>query len=145
MYFCINFGVLVVPGPPADIKVVVSSPQSLLVSWLPPFEPNGVITKYNLHKRSGDGKQDHITQTVSSQHTNFEVKSVQAMTEYQFWVTAFTKIGEGQSSRVVSQVASQRGLYLTKKFCCVSRPGDQADAPRLPKKLSKEDFRLINP
>lgn len=60
-----------------------------------------------------DGKQegDHAKQTVSSQHTNFEVKSVQPMTEYQFWVTASTRIGEGQSSRVVSQVVTQRGQY----------------------------------
>lgn len=103
-----------VPGPPADIKVVVSSPQALLVSWLPPFEPNGAITKYSVYKRTVDGKQegDHVKQIVSSQHTNFEIKAVQPMTEYQFWVTASTRIGEGQSSRVVSQVASQRGVWM---------------------------------
>lgn len=91
----------------------MSSPQSLLVSWLPPFEPNGAITKYNLYKRSTDGKQDtdHVKQTVSSQHTNYEVKGVQPLVEYQFWVTASTRIGEGQSSRVVSQVATQRGKF----------------------------------
>lgn len=106
-----------VPGAPADVKVVVSSPQSLLVSWLPPFEPNGIITKYNLYKRSMDGKQegDHVKQTVSSQHTNYEVKSIQTHTEYQFWVTASTRIGEGHSSRVVSQVATQRGKALSIK------------------------------
>ena len=41
----------IVPGSPADIKVVVSSPQALFISWLPPVEPNGVITKYNLYTR----------------------------------------------------------------------------------------------
>jgi len=35
-----------VPEAPADIKVVSSSSQSLYISWLPPNEPNGVITKY---------------------------------------------------------------------------------------------------
>lgn len=104
---------ILVPGPPADIKVVVSSAQSLLVSWLPPFEPNGIITKYSLYKRTNDDKQgkDSIRQTISSQHTNYEVKGVQALVEYQFWVTASTRIGEGQSSRVVSQVATQRSKY----------------------------------
>lgn len=43
--------VFTVPGSPADIKVVVSSPQALFISWLPPVEPNGVITKYNLYTR----------------------------------------------------------------------------------------------
>ncbi|XP_022918386.1 cell adhesion molecule Dscam2 isoform X1 [Onthophagus taurus] len=99
-----------VPGAPADIKVVVSSPQSLLVSWLPPHEPNGLITKYNLYKRSMDGRQeiDHAKQPISSQHTNYEAKGIQPNVEYQFWVTASTRIGEGQSSRVVTQVASNR-------------------------------------
>lgn len=42
---------LTAPGPPADIKVVVMSSSSLLVSWLPPLEPNGIVTKYNLYAR----------------------------------------------------------------------------------------------
>ncbi|KAJ8949300.1 hypothetical protein NQ318_006725 [Aromia moschata] len=104
-----------VPGAPADIKVAVSSPQSLKVSWLPPLEPNGVITKYNLYRRNMDGRQevDNAKQTISSQHTIFEVKGVQSHIEYQFWVTASTRIGEGQSSRVVSQVATPRGMSLS--------------------------------
>ncbi|XP_049818857.1 Down syndrome cell adhesion molecule-like protein Dscam2 isoform X3 [Aethina tumida] len=99
-----------VPGQPVDIKVVVSSPQSLKVSWLPPIDPNGIITKYNLYKRSMDGRKevDHGKQTISSQHFNFDVKGVQSHIEYQFWVTASTRIGEGQSSRVVTQIATTR-------------------------------------
>ncbi|CAG9838354.1 unnamed protein product [Diabrotica balteata] len=102
-----------VPGPPADLKVVVSSPQSLKVSWLKPVEPNGVLTKYNLYRRSMDGRTevDNARQTISSQNTIFEVKSVQSHIEYQFWVTASTRIGEGQSSKVVSQVATPRANH----------------------------------
>lgn len=94
--------------------MVVSSPQALLVSWLPPLEPNGAITKYNLYKRSMDGRQeiDHAKQTISSQQTSYETKGVQQHMEYQFWVTASTRIGEGQSSKVVSQVASSRGKSI---------------------------------
>ncbi|KAJ8927237.1 hypothetical protein NQ314_020327, partial [Rhamnusium bicolor] len=99
-----------VPGAPADIKVVVNSPQTIKVSWLPPLEPNGVIAKYNLYRRNMDGRQevDNAKQTISSQHTIFEVKGIQSHIEYQFWVTASTRIGEGQSSKVVSQIASPR-------------------------------------
>lgn len=42
---------IVAPGPPEDIKVFPTSQQSLLISWLPPAEPNGIITKYNLYTR----------------------------------------------------------------------------------------------
>lgn len=111
----------VVPGAPADIKAVVSSPQSLKVSWLPPLDPNGVITKYNLYRRNMDGRQevDNAKQTISSQHTIFEVKGIQSHIEYQFWVTASTRIGEGQSSKVVSQVATPRGKCWKQYSCAV--------------------------
>ncbi|XP_023703051.1 Down syndrome cell adhesion molecule-like protein Dscam2 isoform X3 [Cryptotermes secundus] len=98
------------PGSPADIKVVVSSPQSLLVSWLPPTEPNGIITKYNLYTRMVDGRDElnHGKRNVASQHTSFESKGLKQHVEYQFWVTASTRVGEGQSSRVVAQVPTIR-------------------------------------
>lgn len=108
--------VIIVPGPPLDIKAVVSSPQSMKVSWLPPLEPNGIITKFNLYRRSMDGRHeiDNAKQTISSQHTVFEVKGIQSHIEYQFWVTASTRIGEGQSSKVVSQLPTSRGkCYIT--------------------------------
>ncbi|KAK9752838.1 Immunoglobulin I-set domain [Popillia japonica] len=99
-----------VPGAPADIKVIIASPQSFIVSWIPPLEPNGIITRYSLYKRSMDGRQEieHAKQSISGQQTAYEAKGVQPGVEYQFWVTASTKVGEGQSSKVVTQVASTR-------------------------------------
>ncbi|XP_030757648.1 Down syndrome cell adhesion molecule-like protein Dscam2 isoform X3 [Sitophilus oryzae] len=99
-----------VPGSPADIKVVVATPQSLKVSWLAPLEPNGIVTKYNLYRRAPDGRQEaeNGRQIISSHNTVFEVKNVQQHLEYQFWVTASTRIGEGQSSKVVTQVITSR-------------------------------------
>lgn len=98
------------PEAPADIKVVVSSPQSLYVSWLPPKEPNGVITKYYLYTRAVNGREEinHDKRNLPSQQLHFEAKSLQAHTEYQFWVTASTRVGEGKSSRVASQTTTNR-------------------------------------
>lgn len=46
-----------VPGPPAGIKAVPSSPSSVVVSWLPPHKPNGVIRKYTIYCSSpGSGQ-----------------------------------------------------------------------------------------
>lgn len=39
---------LSVPGPPAGIKAVPSSASSVVVSWLPPAKPNGIIRKYTI-------------------------------------------------------------------------------------------------
>ncbi|KAK4877583.1 hypothetical protein RN001_010089 [Aquatica leii] len=130
-----------VPASPADIKVIVSSPQSLLVSWLPPLEPNGIITKYYLYKRSMDGRKevDHAKQTISGQQSSYEAKGLQSHIEYQFWITASTRMGEGQSSRVVSQVPTARvpariisfgGLIVRSWRSSVTLPCTSVGAPR---------------
>ncbi|XP_015430998.1 PREDICTED: Down syndrome cell adhesion molecule-like protein Dscam2 [Dufourea novaeangliae] len=99
-----------VPGSPADIKVVVSSPQALFISWLPPLEPNGHITKYNLYTRVVDGREElnHGKRQLPAESTYFEATDLQQHVEYQFWVTASTRVGEGQSSRVAAQVPTDR-------------------------------------
>ncbi|XP_025156472.1 Down syndrome cell adhesion molecule-like protein Dscam2 isoform X4 [Harpegnathos saltator] len=99
-----------VPGSPADIKVVVSSPQALFISWLPPLEPNGVITKYNLYTRVMDGREElnHGKKSLPSTSTYFEATDLQQHVEYQFWVTGSTRVGEGHSSKVAAQVPTNR-------------------------------------
>lgn len=100
----------IAPEAPSDIKVVVSSPQSMFVSWLPPNEPNGIITKYNLYTRVLNGREElnHEKRNLPSQQFTYEAKGLQAHIEYQYWVTASTRVGEGKSSRVVSAITSNR-------------------------------------
>lgn len=38
-----------VPSAPADIKAAVSTRNKILVSWLPPANPNGVLVGYTLY------------------------------------------------------------------------------------------------
>lgn len=89
---------------------MVSSPTALYVSWIPPSQPHGIITKYNVYVRTGNGRDDKNTdkKSIPSQQLQFEVKGLQAFTEYQFWVTAVTRVGEGKPSRIVTQVTSNR-------------------------------------
>lgn len=98
------------PEAPIDIKVAVSSPNSLYISWLPPNEPNGVITKYNLYTRQVNGREElnNDKRNLPSQNLHYEAKGLQPHMEYQFWVTASTRVGEGKSSRVASQITSNR-------------------------------------
>lgn len=110
-HFYIFFPLLTIaPETPADIKVVVSSPQSLYISWLPPTEPNGIITKYNLYTRVVNGREElnHEKRNLPSTQVYYEAKSLQAHIEYQFWVTASTRVGEGKSSRVATAITSNR-------------------------------------
>lgn len=98
------------PGSPADIKVVVSSPQALFISWLPPLEPNGIIIKYNLYTRIVDGREElnHGKRMLPATNTFFEASDLQQRVEYQFWVTGSTRVGEGQSSRVAAELPTNR-------------------------------------
>ncbi|KAH8379056.1 hypothetical protein KR009_002841 [Drosophila setifemur] len=99
-----------VPEAPADIKVVVSSSQSLYISWLPPTEPNGVITKFSLYTRVVNGREElnNEKRSLPSQQSYYEAKGLHPHMEYQFWVTASTRVGEGKSSRVSSQITTNR-------------------------------------
>ena len=42
---------LVVPGPPAAIRALPAGPHSIVVSWLPPERPNGILEHYTLYYR----------------------------------------------------------------------------------------------
>lgn len=39
---------LLVPSPPTNVTVVRVGDKTVLVSWMPPLEPNGQITLYEL-------------------------------------------------------------------------------------------------
>ena len=46
-----NLYQFLVPGPPRSITVVVCDQDAVVVSWLPPDQPNGVIVQYNIYFR----------------------------------------------------------------------------------------------
>lgn len=48
---------LLVPDAPTSVKALVMSADSILVSWLPPDKPNGVITQYTVYYKE-QGKAD---------------------------------------------------------------------------------------
>ena len=40
-----------VPGPPSSIRALPAGAHSIVVSWLPPERPNGVLEHYTLYYR----------------------------------------------------------------------------------------------
>lgn len=55
---------------------------------------------------NGEEELNHMKRTFPSHHLTFEAKALQPHLEYQFWVTASTKVGEGHSSKVATQILS---------------------------------------
>nr|CAD7411049.1 unnamed protein product [Timema poppensis] len=100
-----------VPGPPAGIKAVLQDPETALVTWLTPTHPNGVILRYSVHIRVVDGGRQVDVRSISHHspsHLQYQLPGLKKRLFYEFWVTAFTKVGEGQSSPVVSLTPSSK-------------------------------------
>uniref|UniRef100_T1JCP3 Down syndrome cell adhesion molecule-like protein Dscam2 n=1 Tax=Strigamia maritima TaxID=126957 RepID=T1JCP3_STRMM len=95
------------PGPPADIKALTMSLDAILVSWLPPVKPNGNILKYTVYVRLTDSGREETTKvSVPDSMLRYESKGLSKNRRYEFWVTASTAIGEGESTRVTTQTTS---------------------------------------
>lgn len=69
----------------------------------------------------GREELNHNKRNLASSQTTFEAKDLQQHAEYQFWVTASTRVGEGKSSRVVSQISSNRGKWCNSTSYCLKQ------------------------
>ena len=89
------------PSHPADIKTIVTSPTSILVTWSEPDEKNGIIKQYNVYMRpaSSSGKKDKKRIAYPDETLNkYEFRDLTTNTPYEFWVTGETDVGEGAAS-----------------------------------------------
>ncbi|XP_033230988.1 Down syndrome cell adhesion molecule-like protein Dscam2 isoform X4 [Belonocnema kinseyi] len=89
------------PEAPMAIKALVMSAESILVSWRPPTQPNGVISQYTVYTKSDDSEQP-MSQKVPPNQLTHEATKLSDKLRYDFWVTASTNIGEGQASKIVT-------------------------------------------
>ncbi|XP_045506912.1 Down syndrome cell adhesion molecule-like protein Dscam2 [Colias croceus] len=98
-----------VPSPPADIKVLVLSPTSLLISWKPPDRPNGEIIYYTVYVKPVGGSGEAVmTQKVEANRNTAEVKDLSTGRTYEAWVCASTHVGEGRASKRLTQTPTHR-------------------------------------
>uniref|UniRef100_A0A8B9TKJ6 Cell adhesion molecule DSCAML1 n=1 Tax=Anas platyrhynchos TaxID=8839 RepID=A0A8B9TKJ6_ANAPL len=87
-----------IPGPPAGIKAVPSSASSVVVSWLPPAKPNGIIRKYTIFCSSpGSGEYE-----TSPDQLFYRIAHLQRGQQYMLWVAAVTSAGRGNISEKVT-------------------------------------------
>uniref|UniRef100_T1JD47 Down syndrome cell adhesion molecule-like protein Dscam2 n=1 Tax=Strigamia maritima TaxID=126957 RepID=T1JD47_STRMM len=94
-----------VPIPPADIKAIPSSVNSIVVGWLPPSRPNGLVKQYTLYRKiPGQRFENAVKYVIPASSLSYEVTSLKKTQRYEFWVTASTSAGEGPGSTVVTQI-----------------------------------------
>uniref|UniRef100_G3QAJ7 DS cell adhesion molecule like 1 n=1 Tax=Gasterosteus aculeatus aculeatus TaxID=481459 RepID=G3QAJ7_GASAC len=95
------------PGPPAGIKAVPSSPSSVVVSWLPPHKPNGVIRKYTIYcsKQPRTAPSEY---EANPEMLFYRITHLTRGKQYHIWSAAVTTAGRGNiSSKVTVEPAGK--------------------------------------
>ncbi|XP_072165764.1 cell adhesion molecule DSCAM-like [Diadema setosum] len=98
-----------VPEAPADIKAHAASPTSIMVSWLPPLFINGILTHYYLHIRYREREREIVEEKELEPNTYYYlVEDLSTDYEYDFWVEASTMVGQGEPSRIATEIPMSR-------------------------------------
>lgn len=91
------------------------SAESAVIAWLPPAHPNGIILKYGVYVRTMDN--GHQVDMKNTHHPpgnlRYTLRGINKPYVYECFVTAFTKVGEGQSSSVATVTPSATGNHYT--------------------------------
>uniref|UniRef100_A0A674NCB4 DS cell adhesion molecule like 1 n=1 Tax=Takifugu rubripes TaxID=31033 RepID=A0A674NCB4_TAKRU len=91
------------PGPPAGIKAVPSSASSVVVSWLPPHKPNGIIRKYTIYCSSpGSGQPLPSEYEANPELLFYRITHLNHRQQYLIWAAAVTTAGKGNFSDKVT-------------------------------------------
>lgn len=102
------------PDAPEKIKAIVTGENSVIISWLPPRRPNGVLTLYTIFTRIlNKGQEIKVEKiTLPAQNHHYEAKNLNPRETYEAWVTASTKLGSGMF------VGVDLILFFSQSFDC---------------------------
>ncbi|XP_036440015.1 immunoglobulin superfamily DCC subclass member 4 isoform X2 [Colossoma macropomum] len=89
-------------SPPTDLQLSAIDSFSVLVSWRPPLEPNGIIVSYRMLYSGNLSQPDHLWTNLSHDGsvTSTEVLGLMSGTRYYFKMGACTEVGVGPFSPV---------------------------------------------
>ncbi|XP_075215282.1 cell adhesion molecule Dscam2-like [Lycorma delicatula] len=91
-----------VPGSPGQVKALVMTSDSILVTWTRPLEPNGIIIKYYVYIQHPN--KEVLKEIVYGDKIHMhECRRLKEFQRYKFWVSASTSVGEGQASIRITQ------------------------------------------
>nr|XP_049573277.1 immunoglobulin superfamily DCC subclass member 4 isoform X1 [Syngnathus scovelli] len=89
-------------SPPQELRLTTIDSSSVLVSWRPPLEPNGVIIGYRILFSSNLSQPEHMWTNLSQDGsiTSIAVRGLSSGTHYFFKLGASTEVGAGPYSLV---------------------------------------------
>ena len=97
--------------PPVEVSVTTLSSSSVLISWNPPFVPNGEVTHYTLYVTFGEETEPLAFHTASSA-TVYTINHLQPYQLVSVEISAHTDAGEGPKSATVQGRTSEEGIQL---------------------------------
>ena len=97
-----------ISSPITAVKVAHASADSVIVSWMQPDSPNGIIKTYTLHRRSTSDTKA-TTFTLPSHVRYFKASGLESALQQTFWVTSTNGAGESEPSVVVTTSMTQSG------------------------------------
>ena len=93
---------LTAPTAPRSLMLGEVTDNTVTLSWMSPVLPNGIITQYQVqYGRSGGGFGNNQIITDLTDLT-YTVTGLMTGTEYDFRIRAFTAVGRGPFSNVVT-------------------------------------------
>ncbi|XP_055973610.1 phosphatidylinositol phosphatase PTPRQ [Sorex fumeus] len=78
-------------SPPQDFSVKQLSGVTVKLSWQPPLEPNGIILYYTVHVWDSS-----LSKSINVTETSLEFSDLDYNVEYNAYVTASTRFGDGK-------------------------------------------------
>ncbi|XP_027465130.1 receptor-type tyrosine-protein phosphatase F isoform X14 [Zalophus californianus] len=92
-------------APPQKVTCVSTGSTTVRVSWVPPpaASRNGIITQYSVAYEAVDGEDRgrHVVESISREHSSWDLVGLEKWTEYRVWVRAHTDVGPGPESSPV--------------------------------------------
>ena len=102
-----NILLYVVPTAPRSLTVNNTADTIVNLSWMEPSMENGIITVYQLEYGSVGGDQRFgFSQNSTSLFAT--VAGLSPRTEYEFRVVAFTRVGSGPYSNIVTSTTTSK-------------------------------------
>ena len=100
------------------IVITTITSQSVTLSWGPPTEANGVITKYEFQCSAGE---EHVfNRTVMGSQTTTTLSGLLPYTSYSCSITAHTSVGGGPAATTSVTTQQDSKLYSSTIFIAVT-------------------------
>lgn len=99
------------PGPVSEIEFHSVSSRELRLQWKPPYQPNGIITHYEVaYRRNTSEPGTEKRQELAGDLRVYAVANLFIDTLYRFEITAQTRLGWGPTRVVYGYTTDQRGI-----------------------------------